>query len=704
MRRTTFAAAIATSAALVFMVQPMTARMLLPIVGGSSVVWSAALVFFQCSLLLGYAAAAIIARAPRQRWIFVGLLIAAGVTSLPFVAPNATPDWSAPAGWVLAQLAVLVMAPFVALSATSPLLQHWYAGTDEPDANEPYRFYAASNAGSILGLVAYPFVVEPMVGVATQAFAWALAYAGLVALVIASAVKIDEVEPPASKASRGPGSSQALWWVICAAIPSALLVTLTSSITADIAPVPLLWVAPLVAYLASHVWVFSRRAPDADRANTAMLIVAIPFTAGAYSGLAQPWWFFAVFSVLALFAVAVAYHGELARTRPAPQHLTTFYLWIAAGGALGGTFATFLAPLMFDINFELAIELLAAITALLLARQTQISRRTLGITTVVALVVGGIAAIPIDPATPAIFVATSSIIIIVLMRWKPPAALALLVVSSVLMFQRGDVVHRDRSAYGQYRVDKRVNELGDFHELVVGRVSHGTQSRAEQFRKLPLSYYHPSGPVGQVLRDPSLAGPIAVVGLGAGAAAAYSRDGRTVTFFELDPLVLEIAANPNYFSYLRDCGGGCFVEVGDGRILLEAQQQKYAVIILDAFSGDAIPTHLLTTEAFEMYRARLREGGAILVNGSNMYVDIDQVVTNAAAATSMKSVSQQYWPREAHLRSLFVAQSAWTLASANTALIDRFADDPRWSAPQTVSPNDAWTDDWQNLFAHYIWR
>lgn len=702
-----FAAAIATAAALLFVVQPMVARFLLPVVGGSTLVWSTALVFFQAALLAGYLVAHLLSRVRNHRFAFIGLLAVAAVSALPFTLPDTTPDWSSPGVWVLTQLTIMVAAPFVALAATSPLLQHWYARTDEPDADEPYRLYAASNAGSIVGLLAYPFLIEPLATLPTQALSWTVGFGALIVLVASCAAQVSSprIANDGAAATEAPAAEVALWWVICAAIPSALLVTMTANITADIAPVPLLWVVPLAVYLASHVWVFSRRAPSPDRSVTVLVAVAVPYAALAFFDLAQPWWFFAPLAVVMLGVIAVAYHGELVRTRPAPEHLTTFYLWTAVGGVAGGAFATFGAPALFDTLFELRLELVVAMVLLPWHRRTTATRAvTLGSIVFAALVLGAASlgeATLNQLAIPAAFTAA----VVLAHSWDRRTGLIAIGFLAITVALGSEAILTERSAYGRYRIDRVDNELGRFHELIVGRVSHGTQARAEKLRELPLSYYHPAGPLGQVMRDPVSTGPVAVIGLGVGAAAAYAREDRPVTFFELDPVVEEIARDSRYFTHLETCGDLCGVVIGDGRLYVAARPPaEFGVLVVDAFSGDAIPTHLITVEALETYKRALRPGGAILVNGSNMYVDIATVVANAGAAAGLRAVRQDYWPREAHLHALQVASSEWILLSDDDTVIERFLADPRWESVPSIDADAAWTDNWQNLFAHYIWR
>ncbi len=704
MRRTIFAAAMALASAQLFLVQPMVARLLLPIVGGSTLVWSAALVFFQMALLVGYALAHLEVRLRGGRADYMIGLVVAGALVLPFAAPESPPSWSSPSTWVWVELAKMLGAPFVLLAAASPLLQRWYASTDEPDADEPYRLYSASNAGSVVGLLSYPFLIEPLVDLPTQALGWSVGYGLLILLVGAAALQAPRTTRSQAPATPAPGANRALWWMVCAAIPASLLVTMTANITADIAPVPLLWVVPLVAYLASHIWVFSRRAPSHRSAQLALVAAVVPYTALQFFELSKPWWFFAPLAVVILGVVSVAYHGEMVRTRPAAEHLTWFYLCTALGGVLGGAFATFGAPMIFDTLFELRLELVLALAVLPMVHALAVPRRVVVGSVMFIAVIAAFASISLAHPKQLTVPVAVAVAIVVAHAWDRRAGFVGLAILAAALLSISDPVATARSAYGRYRIASVTNQLGEFHELIVGTVSHGAQARDESIRKLPLSYYHPSGPIGQVLRDPIGDGPLGVIGLGVGAAAAYARDDRPVQFYELDPLVLTLAQNPAYFTHLATCGKRCSVVIGDGRLGVAAlPDHSIAVLVVDAFSGDAIPTHLLTVEAFRMYQRKLRPGGAILVNGSNMYVDIAEVVANAGAATGMRAVEQNFWPREAHLRALQVAASDWILLTADATAIDRFAADPRWRRMNVADAEAAWTDDWQNLFAHYIW-
>lgn len=717
--RLLFGTTLFCSALLVFAIQPMVGRMLLPSLGGSVLVWSVVLVFFQACLLLGYSLAHLLSKLPPTAQVaaYALALVAAGFT-LPVTFDLAAPDWSRPARWLLATLVGGVAAPFAVLAMASPLLQRWYASADEPGARNPYHLYAASNAGSLAGLLAYPLILDPLLGLRDQSRVWAVGYVLVVILTLIAGLRratrfADETPAPAARETAAARSASPLWWALCAAIPSSLLVSFTAFITSDIAAAPLLWIAPLAAYLCSFIWTFSARPPGHERSVRALLWLGLPALGMWFGEFLRPWWLYSAVLVATLFAVGTAYHRELVERKPPPARLTSFYLWISLGGVAGGALTTFGAPWVFDTPIELPLVLALAV-AILPARELDAGGRWYDMAIPITLIAAAAVVTELSVGAfgrPLTWIGVGFVLIaVVAARFAPRAALAAVLVAGALtplLFLEKDVVTRERSLYSRFSVNRENTTLGDFHQLVVGRIVHGSQALEGEARRLPLAYYHPASGVGQALEerwDRGERGPVVVLGLGTGAMAAYARPERPVIFVEIDPTIAEIAADTRYFRHLTDCGELCWVQIGDGRLLLDdIPDGSIDTLVLDAFSGDAIPVHLLTKEALELYARKLEPGGLILVNASNTYVDVPQILGDVAAALGYDSLVQRYWPRERHLYELLVEPSTWVAIAPSSAPLHGLRDDPRWKNLRG-NPDRAWTDDWSNLLRYYTWR
>ncbi|MFN0068413.1 MAG: fused MFS/spermidine synthase [Limisphaerales bacterium] len=657
-----YAITLFAGAALMFAIQPFAGRAVLPALGGTAAVWAACLLFFQAALLAGYAWAHLVtARWPLRRQMTAHLLLLlAGAALLPprvggeAAAGLATSPW--PAAALFLHLAARLGLPLVALAATAPLLQRWYSRSGRPDAADPYFLYAASNAGSLLALLAYPALVEPWFGLRVQGAAWTAGYAGFVVLIGVAArlaarggdaqKVVLQAESEGSQELAPPGVSrrQMLRWLVLAAVPSSLSLGATLHLTTDIAATPLLWVLPLAVYLATYIVAFARGGAGwlkwADRALP-FAAVAVAFSLVTLA--TEPAWLLGLVHLLALFAAGVVCHGRLAAERPPAEHLTTFYLTLAAGGALGGMFNALAAPLLFDRAAEYPLALVLAC----LLRPVRGPERSLAADVAWAAGVAAAALammflpvwfpgkVPGGAATLRVLAAVPCVLAVcwpgAVRRVALGLAVVLLVMPATHDLMRGGARY-ERSFFGVTQV-KQDNARTRW-QIVHGNTIHGAQWLEAERRGEPLTYYHRTGPLGDVFRRLAAHQPdarVGVVGLGAGTMAAYGRAGEQWTFFEIDPGVLRVAADTNLFTYLADSAAAWRIAVGDARQrLAEVPDGGLDLLALDAFSSDAIPVHLLTREAFALYLRKLAPDGVIAVHISNRYANLEPVLAAAA--------------------------------------------------------------------------
>ncbi len=695
-----FAAVVGLGAFLLFEVQLVLGKQLLPWFGGTSALWTTCLLFFQAALLAGYVWAHLLARrlSPRRQRDAHLTLVGAALTLLAWRAatgpsPITPADAAGPSGGgapipsILWLLASTVGLPFVALAATSPLLQAWQARL-RPGAS-PFWLFALSNAGSLLGLLSYPFLIEPAASLKTQGWLWSTAFVAYAAGVAWCARAAGRVPPRASRVPgpEGPGPIRApvvLLWLALAFFPSVMLAAVTSHLTQEVAAVPLLWMLPLALYLLTFILSFTW--PDAGRPawRLALAVAAALALAGLYGGLRLHVAPRLALWCAVLFGYGMAGHGELAQRRPEPGRLTSYYLAIAAGGALGGLLAAVAAPLLFDGYWELHLGLLA------------------GPLVVLAAASAGSPGSPSEdsPGSASLDSAGSA----TARQARVAAAMATLVLAVALatdiVGQGRDVVRASRSFYGVLRVVRE--DAGNPNEclkLLHGRISHGIQIADPARRGELTSYVGPSSGAGLAIRrhPRRLAGRpvrIGVIGLGVGTLAAWSLPGDVMRFYELDPAVARLSqGEAPAFTYLRDARGTVSVALGDGRRALEGEPpQGYDVLVVDAFSSDAVPTHLLTHEAFAVYLRHLADGGVLAVQITNRYVDLEPVVRGAAAALSLDAEHVPSFEKG------FLWSSDWMLVARDRAFLD---DEVVSAATLSRLPRSGevlWTDDWSDLF------
>lgn len=709
-------------AALLFAVQPMAARTVLPVLGGSPAVWNTAMVFFQLALLGGYGWADASVRAlgvARQAQLHAVLALAT-VALLPVLAPSdAPPADGSPVPWLLGTLGTM-LGPFVLLlSANAPLVQRWFAASGHPTARDPYFLYAASNAGSLLALASYPLLIEPRTTLAQQWRWWSAGFALFAVLTAASALLatrrariIEEATPSAPPISL----RQRVRWLVLALVPASLLLAVTQLLSTDIAAVPLLWVLPLATYLVSFIVVFARRPPIPVAWTSAWLpYLAVPMALTSFvvlPGIPLP--AIVVLQLVGLFAAAVTCHGRLAAERPPPARLTEFYFLLALGGVLGGALTALVAPLAFSWIAEYPLALVAACLLRPNASPIATAREFS-----VPLVLGGVFfatlwAVPrlgvSDPWWSALipYLAVSVLALLAAPRvWGFGLALAtLLGLAQLAPEDRNRTLYRERTFFGVHRVV--ADPDGVWHSLAHGATEHGRQPRIGSLRRLPTMYFHPSGPLGDVFRawrSVGAGGPVAVVGLGTGTMAAYLQPGERLDFFEIDPAVVRIARDPALFSYLADSDADIRIVVGDGRRrLAEVPDGIYDLLILDAFSSDAVPVHLLTVEALTRYRRALTPSGVIVANQTNRHLDLVPVVGATGAAAGFEAVARDDRDIDDRARLLGKEASTWiALAPPGSPMLAAL----RAAGWTGVAPDGRrpWTDDHVDLIgALRLWR
>jgi hypothetical protein len=683
-----YAGALFLGAFLLFQVQPLIGRLLVPMFGGASAVWMTCLMFFQTLLLLGYAYAHLLASrlSPRaQAWTH-GALLAAALPCLPLEASLAPAgEGRGPTLSILLLLTTTIGAPFLLLSATSPLLQFWFARL-HPDRS-PYRLYATSNAGSLLALVSYPALVEPNLSLRAQALGWSLGVLALVALLWACAAALHRSGGEREAAAPGapPSARDQALWLAFATAGSVLLLGTTNQLCQNVAPVPFLWILPLVLYLLSFILCFESDRFYARDAFGWLFVLAIlgvvaAFLLGPQLGLPAQ---VGAFS-FALFAGCMVCHGELARSRPAAAHLTRFYLTVSAGGALGGVLVTLVAPLVFPTFWELSVGLgltclLRVLAPRLAVRREAQPRR----------------GAPARLAWKRLAAGAAALALVALLG--PPAWAGFL--------RRSAVLSLTRNFYGVLKVSEERADDPALHQrrLTHGRTVHGLQFLASERRGLATAYYGPASGVGIALRALVAAREeprVGVIGLGAGTLAAYADAGATFRFYELDPAVVTIAERD--FSFLRDArsrGARIEVATGDGRLRLAEELARGAhsdfdLLVLDAFSSDAIPVHLLTLEALDLYLQRLRPAGVLAIHVSNHYLDLAPLVGTLALARGLASTKID----AAGDARAGTTPSEWILLARSAQLLDapaiRSAGRP---VPGGAGRAPLWTDDYSSL-------
>ena len=719
-----FAATLFASAFLMFLVEPMIARMVLPLLGGAPAVWNTCLVFFQAMLLFGYAYAHGATRylGVRRHLALHSIVLLLPLLVLPIGLHHATPQPSDnPVVWLLVVLFGSIGLPFFVLSTSAAVLQKWFSATNDAAARDPYFLYAASNLGSFIALLAYPLIVEPNLRLQDQARLWTAGYVVLVTLSLAcativwrsgrSAIAVPTADKLDSDVAEPLSPARRARWVALAFVPSSLLLAVTNYISTDVASVPLLWILPLSLYLLTFVIAFS---PSAERmrsiAARLMPLLVVILALVLLGEMTNPLWLVIPAHLLVFFVIAITSHADLAHDRPSAARLTEFYFWIALGGMLGGLFNALVAPVVFNSILEYPLVLVAA--CLLRAfpafvRGTRLTFADLA----VPLAIG--AAVAVSVLVNNRFGSLSQFIVLGAAlpalvafaqqryRVRFAASIAMILLAGSLTESPfGRVVYSARTFFGVNRV--RVDEAQGYRFMFHGTTLHGMQRLDPARSQEPLSYFHRTGPIGQIfdaVPQASAATDVAVIGLGVGTLASYRTGAQRWTYYEIDPVVEEIARNEEYFTYLRACGASCTVVIGDGRLsLARAEAGKYGVIVLDAFSSDAVPMHLMTREALALYRSKLAEGGVIAFNISNWHLSFEKVLARMAADAGLAALWQREPPNAGSL-ALGKFPSEWFVVARDPKDFGRLNGDPRWTVPSVPASTPLWTDDFSNVLS-----
>jgi hypothetical protein len=723
-----YPAALFLSALLLFAIQPMFAKMVLPRLGGAAAIWSVAMVFFQSALLLGYAYAHLLSRmlSPgRSALVHLGLLAIAALT-LPIRIAHGfeAPPQGGLEFWLLGLFAASIGLPFVALAATAPLLQNWFAASGHPHAANPYLLYAASNLGSFAALMTYPFIVEPLSTLRTQIGVWSAGYFLLVLLIAMAAVVVARADKP-SLSSAGADTtavsktSERAMWTVLAAIPAGLVVAVTAAISVDLAAAPFLWVLPLSLYLLTFVAIFRDRPWVAHE----RVLRLVPFAAVAViataSTVARPYLSaLLVMHLAGFFVMALACHGELYRRRPAPARLTEFYLWTAFGGVIGGIFAGLIAPHTFNGVAEYPILVLAALLAMpgALAGGPGRFLRQSGAGLVLAALAAAIMWLHVRIPAGAILPIQIALIVLacamVLVRRQPALFFGLAVLGFVVarLDPLLSPIVQVRSFFGVHRVVE--DPTGQVRLLMHGTTAHGAERVRNEDgtpvrgRPEPATYYYFGGPIGDAIAAARVAQGrltrVAAVGLGTGSLACHRADGEAWTFFELDPDVARIASDPALFRFLSECGPDMRIVLGDARLTLAASREQYDLIVLDAFSSDAIPVHLLTREAFVGYLSHLTEHGVIVLHISNQHMSLWGPAAAVGAAEGLVAFGKDQTPANPTDGDLRTRAQVVVFARQEQDLGDLPAQ-PGW---KRLDPNAraAWTDDYADILGAVLDR
>ncbi|MBI2378876.1 MAG: fused MFS/spermidine synthase [Deltaproteobacteria bacterium] len=712
-----FALTILLSAALLFLVQLIFARLALPLLGGAPAVWNTAMVFYQAVLLAGYAYAHFVATRARMRTQLAihAVVLMAPLATLPFHVPAGwvPPAEASPVLWLLLVLSVSVGLPFFAVSTTSPLLQKWFASTDHASASDPYFLYASSNAGSLIGLLGYPFLIEPNTALRDQAIGWAVGFVTLgVSCLAAGALSLGNARAPRAS-SRGPEEaaptgSRRLRWALLAAVPSSLMLSVTTYVSTDIAAIPLLWVIPLALYLVTFILVFARRTliPH-ELAQRALPLLLVPVVLVVATGATSPLFLLMGLHILTFFVATLVCHGELARDRPASTHLTEFYLWMSVGGVLGGAFNALVAPVLFDGVYE--YDLVIAAAAYLGAPAGEGVKPARALDVALPVLVGTFAwalasLVPRGDERSAssltmLAFGVPSVLCFMMSRHRLRFALAVAAVLAVGRFApalQGSTLETERSFFGVHRV----TQDEELVQLVHGKTIHGMQSTDPEARRAPLSYYHREGPLGQLFETwgRTKSGPIGAVGLGAGAVAAYGKPGQELAFFEIDPVVKRIASDRRFFTYLSDSLARVSIVLGDARLSLgEAPDAYFELLILDAYSSDSVPVHLITREAFALYARKLRADGVMAFHISNLHTNLRPVVANLARDAGFSCWVRADSLGDAEIRRTHRAPSQWAVVARKDVNLSSLITAGPWRAEPGDATVRVWTDDYSSL-------
>ena len=712
-----FALSLFTSAALLFWVQPLIAKILLPFLGGAASVWNTCMVFFQALLLAGYAYVLIISKrlsVRNQALLHVTLLLVAAVV-LPFSLTNtrlaSLPTEGSPIGWLLGTLFLTVGPPFFVISATAPLLQRWFSFSKHRSAHDPYFLYAVSNAGSMLALLAFPFLLEPALPIRTQTKVWAAGYVLLVASIICCVIVLRgsgerrTISSDVETAKEEITKSERLQWVLLAFVPSSLMLGVTTFIATDVASVPLVWIIPLAIYLLTFILAFSNRqfVPLSLASHLLPLGIIGLGAVMVFKPDFSPWLTILIHLTVFLLAAFIC-HRQLALSRPGVTNLPEYFLWIAVGGVLGGIFNALVAPLVFSTPVEYPVVIVLACLMRPPHRRESQGRKLLWmafpafvlfLTFDLAVLVSRLSLPERVQSGIALFL---PLVICYVVTFRRPTLFALalaafLVGARPYLNASMNTLITERNFFGVWRVTSSQNE--DFRRLWHGSTIHGIQFNDAQQKCVATSYYSNDGPLGQIFQvfnaSPTVK-EVAATGLGSGTVATYAAPGQQWDFYEIDPAIVRIVSDSRYFSFLSECSRAPYrMVIGDARLRMrEARNGQYGLIIMDAFSSDSVPAHLITTEAIELYLSKLANDGLLAFHISNRYLSLEPLLSGLAHRANLTGRIRA--DQERKIVGRF--PSIWVVLARNDAALGDLAGNSSW---RRLNGNVVWTDDSSNI-------
>ncbi len=752
-----FIVTLCLSAFLLFLIQPMFTKLVLPLLGGAPAIWNTAMVFFQAMLLAGYIYAHFLSSTFRLRTqITVHLIImAVAILFLPIAIPLGfeTPSENWPTSWLLWLFMSSIGLPFFIISANAPLLQDWFRSTNDEHANDPYFLYAASNVGSIAALAAYPLFIEFFFGLKSQGWLWSYGFAALLVLILFCSstlkgkgiipipLKEELKETVKAEKESPPKISDYAYWIVLAFVPSALLLSVTNKITTDLLATPLLWVIPLGLYLLTYVIVFSQNPIISNKFVAALapyFLLAIALVRVTTTQIDTIFLYIAG-SLISFFIIALYCHGRLATARPPAKYLTNFYIAMSFGGVLGGIFIGIIAPIIFSNIYEYALLLI--IVALLMPKNSKtiiaIINRRIGpkansyyadiiIPFVIVCLVFLIRLIQSDDVLALnLIAALIAALILLLLIESVGRPVRLAFGTAICLFISGQIsgisdefVFQERSFFGVYTVQEHSLEAQNYQgpEKEIRIAKHGTTIHGVQFTKSlePLSYYHYDTGLGLLLKsyqeNNKPLTQVGAIGLGTGTAVCYRRPGQQWTFFEIDPLVEDMARNASLFTYMSECADDTQVVIGDARLsLLNIKDKTYDLLIADAFSSDSIPIHLLTEEAIKLYRDKVREDGLIILHVSNRYFNLEPIVAVTSQAAGLHSRIYHYMRDEDEKsRKPYHFDSSWIALAREEKHLDQLIPltkgqkkgvENHWRELAYDTSHKIWTDDYSNVLS-----
>ena len=721
-----FATTIFLSALLLFWIQLAIAKMLLPRLGGTPAVWNTCMLFFQVLLLAGYSYALGITSwiGARKQAVLHTVLLLLSALYLPLTLAGSVGSISErnyPALWLFGYLLVAIGLPIFLISTTSPLLQKWFTRTGQQSANDPYFLFAVSNAGSLLALISYPLLLEPTLKLSRQTQLWMAGYAVLLILILGCVLVLwntsqrEAVERVAVQKT-AISLKRRIWWILLAFIPSSLLFGVTTYITTEIAPTPLLWTIPLALYLVTFILAFARRNVVSERlTRPALTGLALLLTLVIAANATEPTTAIVFVHLCFFFVAALVCHSRLAADRPDTTRLADFYLCVAIGGMLGGLFNTLIAPITFNTIVEYPLVIvLACLIQYDSSEESSLADRLFDVLWPVGIAVLTIALAFIVkgsdlPSMVRLAITFGAPLVIVNHRFRNrpvrfALALGAVMVAGVVYSEtQNRTVYVERNFFGPLSV--RLDPASATRNLYHGNTIHGRQFVHPVLHGEPISYFHREGPFGQIIDafNSHPASPnVAVVGLGAGSMACYAREDQHWTFYEINPAVIRIAQNAEHFTYLQKCARGSpTIVLGDARLQLQnAPAHHYGLIILDAFNSDAVPVHLLTQEAIDLYTSKLAQGGLLAFHISNRSVKLDPVLADLAAQNGARSLTLADGEFD---RVRGKDPSEWLVMARDSPALNELAQSGRWRELQGRTEANVWTDDFSNILRVFRW-